>query len=43
MKRQIVQRRLLCDLTGLWYDVTRYFLNDREVTREEFELTFPVC
>lgn len=41
MWRRIVSERVLCEFTGLWYDETRYYLNDDEVTREEFVNTFP--
>lgn len=40
MKRQITNHRLLCSLTGLWYDEVRYFLNDEEVSEREFRASF---
>lgn len=41
MIRRIASRKRLCELTGLWYIETRYYLNEEEVSKEDFDAAFP--
>lgn len=40
MIRRIVCRRILCVLTGEWYNLTLYYLGRRSVSKEDFFQSF---